>query len=72
LQGVYGRVSGSVSDYAYSQTLKNSHITWDEKSLEQWLTDPDAFLPGNNMDFLVSKLQERQDIIGYLRQSSGK
>jgi cytochrome c len=72
LQGVYGRVSGSVADYAYSQTLKNSHITWDEKSLEQWLTDPDAFVPGNNMDFLVPKHQERQDIISYLRQSSGK
>jgi hypothetical protein len=28
---------------------------WDEKSLDKWLTDPDAFLPGNDMDFLVSK-----------------
>ena len=72
LQGVYGRVSGSVADYAYSQTLKKSRIAWDETSLEQWLTDPDAFLPGNNMDFLVPKLQERQDIIGYLRQTSGR
>jgi cytochrome c len=72
LQGVYGLVSGSVADYAYSQTLKKSRIAWDETSLEQWLTDPDAFLPGNNMDFLVPKLQERQDIIGYLRQTSGR
>jgi len=72
LQGVYGRVSGSVADYAYSQTLKNSQITWDEKSLDQWLTDPDVFLPGNNMDFLVPKPQERHDIISYLRQTSGR
>ncbi|MFY9855708.1 MAG: cytochrome c family protein [Terracidiphilus sp.] len=72
LQGVYGRASGSVADYAYSQTLKKSRITWDEKSLEQWLTDPDAFLPGNNMDFLVSKPQERHDLISYLKQSSSK
>jgi cytochrome c len=72
LEGVYGRVSGSVADYAYSQALKNSQITWDEKSLNQWLTDPDAFLPGNNMDFLVSRPQERRDIISYLRQSSGR
>jgi cytochrome c len=72
LQGVYGRVSGSVANYAYSQTLKKSQIVWDEKSLEQWLTDPDAFLPGNNMDFLVSRPQERRDLISYLKQSSGK
>jgi cytochrome c len=72
LQGVYGRVSGSVADYPYSQTLKKSQIAWDERSLEQWLTDPDAFLPGNNMDFLIPKPQERQDIISYLRQTSGR
>ena len=72
LQGVYGRVSGSISDYEYSPTLKKSHIVWDENSLGQWLTDPDAFLPGNNMEFLVPRPQERQDIISYLRQTSGK
>jgi cytochrome c len=72
LLGVYGRASGSVSDYEYSPALKKSHIVWDEKSLGRWLTDPDAFLPGNNMDFLVSRPQERQDIISYLRQTTGK
>jgi len=34
--------------------------------------DPDAFLPGNNMEFLFPRPQERQDIISYLRQTSGK
>ena len=72
LQGVYGRISGSVADYAYSEELKKSQITWDEKSLERWLTDPDAYFPGNNMDFLMSKSQERRDLISYLKQSSGK
>jgi len=72
LQGVYGRISGSVADYAYSERLKKARIAWDEKSLEQWLADPDAFLPGNNMDFLVPKSQERRDLISYLKISSGK
>jgi cytochrome c len=71
LQGVYGRVSGSVPDYAYSTKLKMARIVWNETSLEQWLADPDAVLPGNNMDFLVPKPQERRDIISYLRQVSG-
>jgi len=72
LQGVYGRTSGTAPGFAYSAALRKAHIVWDDKSLEKWLTDPDAFLPGNDMDFLVSKPQDRQDIISYLRQSSGK
>jgi cytochrome c len=72
LQGVYGRTSGTVQNFAYSAALKKAQIVWDEKSLEKWLTDPDSFVPGNDMDFLVSKPQERQDLIGYLKQCSGR
>jgi cytochrome c len=72
LQGVYGRTSGTVVNFAYSAALKKAQIVWDEKSLDKWLTDPDAFIPGNDMDFLVSNLQERRDLISYLKQSSGK
>lgn len=72
LQRVYGRTSGTVVDFAYSSALKKAHVVWDDKSLEKWLTDPDAFIAGNDMDFLVSKPQERQDLISYLKQSSGQ
>lgn len=72
LQGVYGRTSGAVASFAYSSSLKKAHIVWDEESLEKWLTDPDAFVSGNDMDFLVSKPQERHDLISYLKQSSDK
>jgi len=72
LQGVFGRAAGSVSDYAYSSSLKKANVMWDEATLDKWLIDPDAFVPGNNMDFLVSKPQERKDLIAFLRKSSGK
>jgi cytochrome c len=72
LQGVYGRTSGTAAGYAYSAALKKAQVVWDDQSLEKWLTDPDAFISGNNMDFLVSKSQERRDLISYLKQSSGK
>lgn len=68
LQGVYGRTSGTVERYAYSAALKKSKIIWDDNSLDKWLTDPDAFIPGNAMDFSVPKPQERQDLISYLRR----
>jgi cytochrome c len=72
LQGVFGRAAGSVTDYAYSPSLKKSNVMWDGATLDKWLTDPDAFVPGNNMDFLVSKPQDRKDLIAFLRKSSGK
>jgi cytochrome c len=50
----------------------SSPQAWSEQSLEKWLADPDAFLPGNNMDFLVSKPQERKDLVAYFKQSAGE
>jgi cytochrome c len=47
-------------------------VVWDQTTLDKWLTDPDSFIPGNNMDFLVAKPQDRQDVISYLRQISGR
>jgi cytochrome c len=67
LQGVYGRTSGTAAGYAYSDALKKAAIVWDSKSLDKWLTDPDQFISGNNMDFLVAKPQERADLIAFLR-----
>ena len=72
LQGVFGRAAGSVADYAYSPSLKKANVMWDEATMDKWLTDPDAFVSGNNMDFLVSKPEERKDLIAFLRKSSGK
>ena len=72
LQSVYGRHAGTAPGFAYSAALKKSAIVWDEKSLEKWLADPDAFIPGNDMDFQVSKPQDRQDLISYLRRLSAK
>jgi cytochrome c len=69
LQGVFGRTSGDVAGFTYSPSLKKAHIVWDENSLERWLADPDTLVPGNNMDFHVAKLQERRDLIRFLKQS---
>jgi cytochrome c len=72
LRGVYGRKAGSVADFTYSDQLKALNVTWDEVSLDKWLTNPDAVAPDNDMAFRVSNPQERADIIQFLRVSSGK
>jgi cytochrome c len=72
LQEVFGRISGTVAGFDYSPALKQAHIVWDDKTLDRWLADPDAFVPGNNMDFHVASPTERQDLIRFLRESAGK
>lgn len=72
LRGVYGRKTGSVAGFSYSDQLKAANLTWDEASLNKWLTNPDALVPDNDMAFRVPNPEERADIIQFLRLSSGK
>jgi cytochrome c len=50
--------------------VKQAHIVWDDKSLEQWLADPDTLVPGNDMAFHVTKPDERRDLIAFLKAGS--
>ncbi|HEY8250069.1 MAG TPA: c-type cytochrome [Burkholderiales bacterium] len=66
-RGVFGRRAGIVKGFDYSPALKSSRLTWNEKTLERWLTDPEAAIPGQKMGFPVSEAADRADIIEYLR-----
>lgn len=66
-RGVVGRVSGTVPGYIYSKAVKAAQVTWDEHSLDQWLTDPQAFIPGQKMNFRVNDPTDRADLIAYLK-----
>ena len=68
LRGVFGRKAGSVAGFTYSAGLKRSGFTWNEATLERWLSDPDLVVPDNNMSFSVPKAEERRDLIAYLKQ----
>jgi cytochrome c len=69
-RGVFGRRAGSVKGYDYSRALRKAGLTWDETSLDRWLTDPEKFLPGQNMDFRVRSKAERAALIAYLKSLS--
>ena len=72
LRGVYGRASGTVPTFKYSDALKAAHITWDATTLDKWLAGPDQFVPDTDMAFQLVKADERAEIIAYLKQVSGK
>ncbi len=67
-RGVVGRTAGTVPGYAYSPALKNSHIVWDAETLDRWLTNPQAFVPGAKMFFAMTAAQDRADVIAYLAE----
>jgi cytochrome c len=65
---VVGRHAASIADYAYSPALKNSGLTWDEATLNRWLINPSALVPGTKMFFKIDDAQSRADIIAYLKE----
>jgi cytochrome c len=67
LAGVYGRKAGSVAGFTYSGGLKNLGVTWNDATLEKWLSGPDVMVPDNNMSFSVPKAEERRDLIAYFK-----
>ena len=53
-RGVYGRKAGSAPNFNYSTAVKNSTVVWEEKTLDAWLTNPQALIPGQRMNFRVA------------------
>src|SRR5579862_7887678 len=52
LAGLWNRKAGSVASFTrYSAALKSSNIVWSDKTLDDWLTDPQQVVPGNGMTF---------------------
>lgn len=66
-RGVFGRRAGAVPDYSYSPALKSSGLVWDEKTLDQWLTDPQKLVPGAKMFYHLEGARDRADVIEYLK-----
>jgi cytochrome c len=72
LRGVYGRRSGADPRFPYSDALAKARLTWDDATLQRWLADPDAVVPGNDMSFRLDNADERAAIVEYLKQLPGK
>ena len=67
LTGVYGRGAGLVAGYRYSDALKRvaPTLTWDRPTLDKWLADSRAMIPGTYM-LVKIEADERATIIDYL------
>ncbi len=73
LYGVVGRKAGTLPGYAYSESLKDSGVTWDEPTLDKWIANPDAVISGNQMSPPYGGVADaaiRKKIIAYLKTIS--
>lgn len=67
LFGVVGRKAGTEPGFHYSAANKNSGLTWDDATLEKYLQNPKALVPGTIMTYGGLKDDaKRADVIAYL------
>ena len=72
LAGIIGRKSGAEPNYGYSPAMKDANLTWDAKTLDAYLDDPQKLVPGNKMPFPGLKTaQDRADVIAFLAAPTG-
>jgi cytochrome c len=70
LHGLFGRKAGS-ADYQYSDAMKKSGITWDVKTLVDYLKDPKGKVPGTKMTFIgLRQEQQQDDMIAFLKKAT--
>jgi cytochrome c len=70
--GLFNRLAGTAPGFgAYSDALRRSRIVWTDATLERFLADPMAAVPGTNMTYLgVTDPAERRDLIAWLKEAT--
>ncbi|KAL2282131.1 hypothetical protein FJTKL_11174 [Diaporthe vaccinii] len=67
LHGLFGRHTGSVDGYAYTDANKQKGIEWKEDTLFEYLENPKKYIPGTKMAFGgLKKEKDRNDLITYV------
>jgi cytochrome c len=69
LADLWNRKAGSVANFnRYSSALQSSNIVWNDKTLDEWVADPQHLIPGNQMTFAgIKDSQQRADLLAFLK-----
>ena len=69
LAGVYGRKSGSLAGFRYSQAMRDKDVTWQAETITQLITQPQAFVPGTYMPYMgLASADDRQAVACFLKE----
>lgn len=73
LHGIIGRKAGS-EEYGYSPAMSASNVVWDAATLDRFIQNPNAVVPGNNMKPYggISDAGIRARIVRYLGDASSE
>ncbi len=68
LAGVFNARAASKPGFDYSEAMASSGLTWNQATLDRYLTDPRATVPGTTMAFAGLKNDaQRAEVIEYLK-----
>ncbi len=67
LQGVFGRKAATNEQFSYTEVLKKSGLSWDAVTLDRFLTNPTAAVPGSAMVIAVPAIDDRANVIAYFQ-----
>jgi len=68
LKGIVGRKSGSLPGFRYSSAMKGAGLVWNDKTLNDYVADPQKAVPGNVMPYSgIADAKQRKDLIAYLK-----
>ena len=71
LFGLFGSKAAAVEGFQFSEAMKNSGITWDDKTVAEYLKDPKAKVPNSKMVYAGLKQQAQlDDMIAYLKKAT--
>lgn len=72
LAGLWNRRAGSLSSFSrYSDVLKSANVVWNDKTLDDWIKDPQHLIPGNDMPFPgIKNDKQRADLLAFLKQAT--
>lgn len=67
LWGVAGTKSGEIKGYEFSPAMKSAGLTWDEATLDKYLENPRAMVPGTKMSFAgIADAAKRKELVTWL------
>jgi cytochrome c len=74
LSELWDRKAGSVTSFSrYSSALKSANIEWNDKTLDEWIRDPQHLVPRNEMTFPgIKDAQQRADLLAFLKEATKK
>lgn len=68
LFGVYGSQSAHVASFNYSDAMRSADLTWDDATLDKYLTRPMQVVPGTRMAYVGEpNAEKRAALIAYLK-----